>query len=297
MAIKLKQSMRLEDVLHMMLRILLSCLPFIGAGVGGLLDDRSAAVQVTGTTLAWAVWGTVVIASFISHPITLTVLRIGTPVVAGFMILDIFNQATSGGQVIRVAVSIAVLLLSFSAEIGSIYVQASAYGDEKRFALRPPVVLIAPILLSTLVADLSIISLPLLIAAKNWTVAAVSLAGLYVSAKYLLPRIHLLSRRWLVFVPAGVVVHDEIVLSTNLMIRKQELSQIQLARDNSAAADLSALTWGVPLEFSFNKPLDISLTSIGAKHLNTLSAIHAQSVLIATSRPGSVLSAYKTNTN
>ena len=288
--------MRLEDVLHMMLRILLSCLPFIGAGVGGLLDDRSVAVQVTGTTLAWAVWGTVVIASFISHPITLTVLRIGTPVVAGFMILGIFNQGTSGGQAIRVAVSIAVLLLSFSAEIGSIYVQASAYGDEKRFALRPPVVLIAPILLSTLVADLSIISLPLLIAAKNWTVAAVSLAGLYVSAKYLLPRIHLLSRRWLVFVPAGVVVHDEIVLSTNLMIRKQELSQIQLARDNSAAADLSALTWGVPLEFSFNKPLDISLTSIGAKHLKTLSAIHAQSVLIATSRPGSVLSAYNTKT-
>jgi len=290
------RNMRLEDALHMVLRGLLSCLPFIGAGVGGLLDDRSTAVQMTGTTLAWAVWGTVVLASFISHPITLTVLRIGTPVVASFMIFVVFNQGTFGGQIISAAVSVAVLLLSFSAEIGSIYVQASAYGDEKRFALRPPVVLIAPILLSALVAELSIIAFPLLVAARNWSVAAISLAGLYVSAKYLLPRIHLLSRRWLVFVPAGVVVHDEIVLSTNLMIRKQDLSQIQLARDNSAAADLSALTWGVPLEFSFNKPLDISLTSIGAKHLNTISAIHAQSVLIATSRPGSVLSAYKTKT-
>ncbi len=288
--------MRLEDALHMVLRGLLSCLPFIGAGVGGLLDDRSTAVQMTGTTLAWAVWGTVVLASFISHPITLTVLRIGTPVVASFMIFVVFNQGTFGGQIISAAVSVAVLLLSFSAEIGSIYVQASAYGDEKRFALRPPVVLIAPILLSALVAELSIIAFPLLVAARNWSVATVSLAGLYVSAKYLLPRIHLLSRRWLVFVPAGVVVHDEIVLSTNLMIRKQDLSQIQLARDNSAAADLSALTWGVPLEFSFNKPIDISLTSIGAKHLNTVSAIHAQSILIATSRPGSVLSAYKTKT-
>ena len=286
--------MRLEDVLHMMLRISLSCLPFIGSGVGGLLDDRSAAVQMTGTTLAWAVWGTVVIASFISHPITLTVLRIGTPVVASFMIFGVFNQGTSGGKIICAAVSIAVLLLSFSAEIGSIYVQASAYGDEKRFALRPPVVLIAPILLSALIADLSIISLPLLVAAKDWPVAAVSLAGLYVSAKYLLPRIHSLSRRWLVFVPAGVVIHDEIVLSINLMIRKQELSQIQLARENSAAADLSALTWGVPLEFSFNKPLDVSLTSIGAKHLNTVSAIHAQSILISASRPGAVLDAYNT---
>ena len=290
------RNMRFEDALHLVLRVLLSCLPFIGAGVGGLLDDRSAAVQMTGTTLAWAVWGAVVIASFISHPITLTVLRIGTPVVASFMIFVVANQDTSVRQITSAAVSIAVLLLSFSAEIGSIYVQASAYGDEKRFALRPPVVLIAPILLSTLVADLSIISLPLLVAAKDWPVAIVSLVGLYISARYFLPRIHSLSRRWLVFVPAGVVIHDEIVLSINLMIGKQDLSQIQLARDNSAAADLSALTWGVPLEFSFNKPLDVSLTSIGAKHLNTVSAIHAQSVLVATSRPGAVLSAYKTKT-
>ena len=288
------RNVRLEDALHLVMRILLSCLPFIGAEVGGLLDDRSDAVQITGTALAWAVWGVVVIASYISHPITLTVLRIGIPVVTGFMIFVAVTQGFSGSQIISAAVSVAVLLLSFSAEIGGIYVQASAYGDEKRFALRPPVVLVAPILLSVLVADLSIIALPLLVAARNWTVAAVALVGLYLSVRYLLPRIHLLSRRWLVFVPAGVVVHDEIVLSINLMIKKQDLIQIQLARDNSAAADLSALTWGVPLEFSFNKPLDVALSSIGAKHLNSVSAIHATSIIIAPSRPGAVLTAYKT---
>ena len=290
------RNVRLEDALHLVMRILLSCLPFIGAEVGGLLDDRSDAVQITGTALAWAVWGVVVIASYISHPITLTVLRIGIPVVTGFMIFVAVTQGFSGSQIISAAVSVAVLLLSFSAEIGGIYVQASAYGDEKRFALRPPVVLVAPILLSTMVADLSIIALPLLVAARNWTVAAVPLVGLYLSVKYLLPRIHLLSRRWLVFVPAGVVVHDEIVLSINLMIKKQDLAQIQLARDNSEAADLSALTWGVPLEFSFNKPLDVALSSIGAKHLNSVSAIHATSIIIAPSRPGAVLTAYKTKT-
>ena len=290
------RNVRLEDALHLVMRILLSCLPFIGAEVGGLLDDRSDAVQITGTALAWAVWGVVVIASYISHPITLTVLRIGIPVITGFMIFVAVTQGFSGSQIISVAVSVAVLLLSFSAEIGGIYVQASAYGDEKRFALRPPVVLVAPILLSTMVADLSIIALPLLVAARNWTVAAVALVGLYLSVRYLLPRIHLLSRRWLVFVPAGVVVHDEIVLSINLMIKKQDLIQIQLARDNSAAADLSALTWGVPLEFSFNKPLDVALSSIGAKHLNSVSAIHATSIIIAPSRPGAVLTAYKTKT-
>lgn len=291
------RNLQLKDALHLLLRVSVGCLPFIGAGVGELLDDRSASVQITGTTVAWVVWGAVVIASFISHPITLTVLRIGTPVVAAFIVFIAVTQGSSGSQIIGAAVGVAILLLSFSAEIGGIYVQASAYGDEKRFALRPPVVLIAPVLLSVLIADLSILGLPMLVAAKNWAVAIIALIGFFISVKYLLPRIHLLSRRWLVFVPAGIVVHDEIVLSINLMIRKQDLLQMRLARDNSAAADLSALTWGVPLELSFNKPLDVSLTAIGAKHLKAVSAIHAQSVLIAASRPGSVLNAYDTKTN
>ena len=291
------RNLRLKNALHLLLRVSVGCLPFIGAGVGELLDDRSASVQITGTAVAWVVWGAVVLASFISHPITLTVLRIGTPVVAGFIVFVAVTQGSSGSQIIGAAVGVAILLLSFSAEIGGIYVQASAYGDEKRFALRPPVVLIAPVLLSVLIADLSILGLPMLVAAKNWAVAIIALIGFFISVKYLLPRIHLLSRRWLVFVPAGIVVHDEIVLSINLMIRKQDLLQMQLARDNSAAADLSALTWGVPLELSFNKPLDVSLTAIGAKHLKAVSAIHAQSVLIAASRPGSVLNAYDTKTN
>lgn len=291
------RNLQLKDALHLLLRVSVGCLPFIGAGVGELLDDRSASVQITGTTVAWVVWGAVVIASFISHPITLTVLRIGTPVVAAFIVFVAATQGSSGSQIIGAAVGVAILLLSFSAEIGGIYVQASAYGDEKRFALRPPVVLIAPVLLSVLIADLSILGLPMLVAARNWAVAIIALIGFFISVKYLLARIHLLSRRWLVFVPAGIVVHDEIVLSINLMIRKQDLLQMQLARDNSAAADLSALTWGVPLELSFNKPLDVSLTAIGAKHLKAVSAIHAQSVLIAASRPGSVLNVYDTKTN
>ena len=291
------RNLRLKNALHLLLRVSVGCLPFIGAGVGELLDDRSASVQITGTTVAWVVWGAVVIASFISHPITLTVLRIGTPVVAGFIVIVAVTQGSSGSQIIGAAVGVAILLLSFSAEIGGIYVQASAYGDEKRFALRPPVVLIAPVSLSVLLADLSILGLPMLVAAKNWAVAIIALIGFFISVKYLLPRIHLLSCRWLVFVPAGIVVHDEIVLSINLMIRKQDLLQMRLARDNSAAADLSALTWGVPLELSFNKPLDVSLSAIGAKHLKAVSAIHAQSVLIAASRPGSVLNAYGTKTN
>lgn len=291
MPVKFDRNLRLDTALVWALRVLVGCLPFIGAEVGALLDGQSTATQTTGTCLAWLVWGAIVIASFVTHPTTLTLLRIGTPVVSGFLIFVAATQGASSLQIISAAVGMAILLLSFSAELGGVYVQASAYGDEKRFALRPPVVLLAPVVIATFVVDVSIIATPLLLAENNWLAGAIALFGSIISVKYLIPRIHKLSRRWLVFVPAGLVVHDEIVLSINLLIKKQDLNQMQLARDNSSAADLSALTWGVPLELSFNKPLDVSLSAIGARHLKAVSAIHAQSVLIAASRPGAVLRA------
>ena len=285
-------NLRIATGLLWSMRILVGCLPFVGAGVGELLETRSTAIQIVGTVLAWLIWGLIVLASFISHPISLTVLRMGSPVVAGFLVFIATTYQGSTLQVINAAIGFAVLLISFSAEIGSIYVQASAYGDERRFLLRPPVAFVAPVAISVVIVDFFIIATPMFFAARIWLAGAISLIGLAACIKFMAPRIHQLSRRWLVFVPAGFVVHDEIVLSINLMIKKQELVDIQLARDDTQAADLSALTWGVPLELSFNKTLDVSLTAIGARHLKTVSAIHATSIIIAPSRPGTVLRAY-----
>ena len=282
-------NLRLATGLLWSIRILVGCMPFVGAGVGALLETRSTAIQIVGTVLAWLIWGLIVLASFISHPISLTVLRMGSPVVAGFLVFIATTYQGSTLQVINAAIGFAVLLISFSAEIGSIYVQASAYGDERRFLLRPPVAFVAPVAISVVIVDFFIIATPMFFAARIWLAGAISLIGLAACIKFMAPRIHQLSRRWLVFVPAGFVVHDEVVLSINLMIKKQELVDIQLARDDTQAADLSALTWGVPLELSFNKTLDVSLTAIGARHLKTVSAIHATSIIIAPSRPGTVL--------
>ena len=285
-------NLRLATGLLWSIRILVGCMPFVGAGVGALLETRSTAIQIVGTVLAWLIWGLIVLASFISHPISLTVLRMGSPVVAGFLVFIATTDQGSTLQVINAAIGFAVLLISFSAEIGSIYVQASAYGDERRFLLRPPVAFVAPVAISVVIVDFFIIATPMFFAARIWLAGAISLIGLAACIKFMAPRIHQLSRRWLVFVPAGFVVHDEIVLSINLMIKKHELVDIQLARDDTQAADLSALTWGVPLELSFNKTLDVSLTAIGARHLKAVSAIHATSIIIAPSRPGAVLRAY-----
>ena len=275
------------------LRILVAILPFIGAGVDELVSERSTSVQNVATVLAWAVWATCVLSVFILHPATLTVLRMAVPVITATLLYISVTGAIDTSQIICAAISVAILLISFNADLGNAFVQASAYGDEKRFLLRPPVALVAPVLLIAMMLLTATVAAPILIAAENLPLgiicSVVSAVGFWFFAR----RIHQLSRRWFVFVPAGFVVHDETLLGTNLMIRKHDLVEMQLAKRDTQAADLTALTWGVPLELSFKQPQDVSLTSLAAKHLKAVSAIHASSILIAPSRPGAVLRATK----
>ena len=272
-------------------------MPFVGANIGVLVTNRAPNVQNTATVLAWLLWAVTIFAVAVLHPISLTVLRMTTPTVAIFLIAVLLDDLSVSQNIISALLSIAVLLLSFNADIGNLFVQASAYGDEKRFLLRPPVVLIAPVVLvCTLLMTLTVFS-PLFIAAKNLpvglTCAVLAMIGFWFFAR----RIHQFSRRWFVFVPAGFVVHDETLLGTNLMIRKSEMSEVKFAKQDTQAADLTALTWGVPLELQFTAPQDVTLTRISSRYLKSLDAIHASSILIAPSRPGAVIRHASIKTN
>ena len=275
------------------LRVLVALLPFVGASIDALVASNSVAVQNTTVGLAWSLWAICIFSVFFLHPITLTLLRLVSPVIATVLILVATKNVAQTAEVFCAAIGVAILLLSFNADIGNEFVQASAYGDEKRFLLRPPVALVAPVVIASTILIIITICAPLLLAAKNIWIGLACTATSALSIWFLARRIHQLSRRWFVFVPAGFVVHDETLLGTNLMIRKQDLINLQFAERNSQAADLTAVTWGVPLELSFKQPQDVSLTSLSAKHLKSLSAIHASSVLIAPSRPGAVLRTLK----
>lgn len=275
------------------LRVLVAVLPFVGASVDALVASNSVAVQNTTVGLAWSLWAICIFSVFFLHPITLTLLRLVSPVIATVLILVATKNVAQTAEVFCAAIGVAILLLSFNADIGNEFVQASAYGDEKRFLLRPPVALVTPVVIASTILIIVTICAPLLLAAKNLPIGLACTATSALSIWFLARRIHQLSRRWFVFVPAGFVVHDETLLGTNLMIRKQDLINLQFAERNSQAADLTAVTWGVPLELSFKQPQDVSLTSLSAKHLKSLSAIHASSVLIAPSRPGAVLRTLK----
>jgi hypothetical protein len=129
----------------------------------------------------------------------------------------------------------------------------------------------------------------LLLASRQW-VAGVALTSVAVAgAVFLGPRWHRLSRRWFVLVPAGIVLHDPVVLADTLPLRTAQVAHVALAPADTQAADLTGPASGFAVEVTTTK----SVTAVFAftpKEPNGR-AIHLRAFLVAPSRPGAVLTA------
>jgi hypothetical protein len=98
-----------------------------------------------------------------------------------------------------------------------------------------------------------------------------------------------LSQRWFVVVPVGLVVHDHLVLAETMMLRRQEIRTLRLARADTEAADLTGPAAGHAVEIVTTEPV----TAIRAARPSVPrgSAIHLTACLISPSRPGRALRA------
>jgi hypothetical protein len=112
---------------------------------------------------------------------------------------------------------------------------------------------------------------------------AVSIGGLVWSW----PRWHRLSRRWFVIVPAGVVVHDDLVLAETLMLRRTEIATIRLALADTAATDLTGPSAGHALEIVTTEPVTALRSATRDQAGGT--PIQITACLISPTRPGQAL--------
>ena len=92
---------------------------------------------------------------------------------------------------------------------GDVLLNGSSYGHERRLPLRVPgPVLLGPLVLAWAAIVAPLVAGPLLLAARAWIAgAAVLVLGLPLAAVGV-RSLHGLARRWLVLVPAGLVLHD-----------------------------------------------------------------------------------------
>lgn len=258
-----------------------------------LLRDGLTADGAAGDVVRWAiafVWGVTLIALVIPSVMSLTITRVITPLAATAAAIVWWTTSDmTNGAITTAATAIAAIIVG-TGEFGQRSVQASAYGDEQRFPLRAPSAFLIASVIAWFVTAAAIIATIGLLGRNN---PAATVVGLIAIALAVLgaPRWHRLSRRWLVLVPAGVVIHDPLVLSETAMWRRHHVAGASLATSDTSAADLTGPASGHLIEVRLSETATVVLTDGRANPRGR--AIHLTAGLIAPSRPGAAIAAMR----
>lgn len=262
-----------------------------GRAVGAAVSDHDGSAPTVLTVAAWVGWAAGALALAIPATATLTAARVVVPGALAVAVASAIGGAELVAILMLAAPALLATVLVGSAEVGRTWAQASAYGDEQRFPLRPPLGYVLAATLAWIVWVVAVLVGAVAASDARWAVAVPALVVATLGLLVLPRRWHQLSRRWLVSVPAGLVVHDPVVLGETLMVSRRQLSAIvpvgPADRAGHPAADLSGPSPGVGLAVTLTE----SVTALFSPRpgLPEGRAIHLSAFLVTPSRPGAVL--------
>jgi hypothetical protein len=277
-----------ERALLWSLRVLWVSIPLsVGTGIARALAGTSPPVHTVSAAGLWVLWGVGVVVLLVPSTPALTALRLVAPAVPVVAVAAVVAEPEAV-TVIGLAVALAVATVAFTAEVGHAFVQGSAYGDERRFLLRPPGALVlGPIEVLWAVSVGALGTGIVLLAARAWVAGGVLVGIGAVTTLPVVRRLHRLSRRFVVLVPAGLVLHDHLVLAETLMVPRGQVTGLSFALEDTEAADLTGGALGRAVEVRF---ADLETVVLAAPpRAERTRALHARAVLVSPSRPGSLL--------
>lgn len=258
-----------------------------GAAVEGAVTDRSDAVRWVAGIGGWALWAIVMAALAVPAVRSLTAARIIAPLSIVIFAASAVAGARALDLVLLAVPAVVACAAIFTADFGRAFVQASSYGDEERLPLRFPVGAgSAAVILWVLWAPTVVLG-PVLIAAQSFIVGGIVTLIAAAGIVFLVPKWHRLARRWLVLVPAGLVVHDPVVLADTLMVRSDQLAGMRLAPADTEAADLTGPASGYAIEVQATETVT-TVFAFTPQEPNGR-AIHMTGFLVSPSRPGEAL--------
>jgi hypothetical protein len=199
-----------------------------GAAASEVIAGFGDAPRWVAAGLLFASWGAGAVAVLAPRPVGLTLLRAIAPAYALLAIAALVAGETAGlegwGAVV---VTVVAAFLASTPDVGRAAVNGIAYGNEERFPLRiPPALFLGPLPVVRLAVVAGAAAGPLLLADGDvvWGVVALGLGAPAVlwGARAL----HGLSRRFLVLVPAGVVVVDPMTLAEPVLIVRRQLRAV-----------------------------------------------------------------------
>ena len=241
----------------------------------------------------WVLWGATALAAMTLRPFALGFVRIWMPagLAAAVWAVAARSAATQsvaeerlGETILGLAIAAVAAAVSLMPSVGAAFTDQRVASRpntsiERRLLLRPPAATafaLTPLAWAATIAGS--ISGPLLLAAERWVLGAVVLVvGLAVAFRGY-QSLLILARRWVVFVPAGIVLHDPLTLGDEaILLPKSGIKSLQVvsastrrqeaaeARKNEAAtggptspkADLSAGSLGTAIDLTLHEPARI----------------------------------------
>ena len=280
-----------------LLRAVWITLPFsAGPSLAAGLASWTDAPRLLGAVLCWTAWGLGLLACVAPRPVGLTMLRAVAPAavvasVAAAVSGHPSTLASAGG----IVATLAAAVLAADPTVAEWTANGTAYRDEDRYPLRvPPGLFLGPLPLARIVAVGGFVTGPLLVADGQtlWGIVAVVVG--FPVAVFGAGVLHRLSQRWLVLVPAGVVVVDRMALIDNVLFTRDHVEilrgvAVDEPRDESLDLRMGATIGSVLI--SFDEPAELTRVSYSQRGGQTVRAAavlvavaHLQAMLEAASR-------------
>ena len=201
----------------------------------------------------WALWTLGLVAALVRLPAALVALRVTAP---GPLCVSAACALAGHSSVAAMTVSTLALLAPFAPGVADKWVQGGAYGHEKRFVLRAPgSLLLGPIQVAWVAIAASVSAGPLLLAARLWVAGATALVVGTGATVVALRSYWMLADRWLVVVPAGIVLHDRFALAETVMCPHRSIGAIGAATIGTNAHDFTMGSMGLAIEITMREPV------------------------------------------
>jgi hypothetical protein len=260
-----------------------------GAALSDALSGWSTAPARVATVLLWAAWAVGLMALLAPRPWGLTALRVVAPAA---VIVTILSAAGTSAGVAVLAVSSSVVAAAFalSASVAQAAANAMAYGDEIRFPLHIPLSLfLGPVPLAVLLIAAGVSTGPLLLAERHYVAGvAATVVGLPIAAA-LARSLHSLSQRFVVIVPAGLVVVDPLTLVDPVLMRREQIRAVRHLKKaaDGGGLDLRLGTLPGTIQLSLHEP-----QSFGRRRgRHDAEMVDTDVVLVSTVRAGALVQA------
>lgn len=276
-----------ERLAHLLALAVWVIQPFtLGPLLGDALDPARTPFRSLASWGLWIIWLVVLVAMALPRPLTLTVVRLGVPAAIPAAVWAALESDSTSLRVAGLVSAVAATLIVMSPAIADLFIDGGSYGEERRFALRPPgPVLIGVVVPAAIVAVAGIVVGPLLLADERWIAGAIAVVVGFPLAAAAIRALHQLARRFVVFVPRGLVVHDLTVMREPVLFPTREIFGLAPALADTVANDFTNSALGLALELKLKQSIKVS--AVTGRTETEERAVRA--LLISPSRPAAVM--------